>query len=110
MLCIVAVYARLLALVLLVACVSAITQTGTWRGPADIACVGEGHSMRPDRRSDELITSVAETRDLVALPPEQPGAVCGASVTVASQAVRVPISGALRQHRRPGAPRGPPVG
>src|SRR5688572_2189197 len=109
MLRIVSVYARLLALVLLVACVSAITQTGTWRGPADIACVGEGHSMRPDRRSDELMVSIAETRDPVALPPEQPGAVCGASVTVAWQGVRAAMSVALRQHRRPGAPRGPPI-
>jgi hypothetical protein len=110
MLRIVVVYARLLAVVLVVACVSAITQTGTWRGPADIACVGEGHSMRPDRRSDELIASVAETHDSVALPPEQPGAVCGASVMVAPQGVRAAMSVAVRQHRRPGAPRGPPIG
>ena len=109
MLAMVASYARLVALLLVVACMSAITQTGNWRGPADIACVGEGHSMRPDRRFDELIAWIGDADELAVLPlpPLPTRAVIPVHSSASSERAVQAVT--LLHSFRPGAPRGPPL-
>jgi hypothetical protein len=102
-------HARLIALVLMVACLSATTQTGSWRGPADIACVGEGHSMRPDRRRDELIAWIAEADDHEAFLPPPPRAVVEGQVPIAGASSPRTASLPLLRRRHAAVPRGPPI-
>jgi hypothetical protein len=51
---------RLVAVVLAVVCITATMQTGSWRGPADLASVGEGHSRLPDRPFDALLEQLVD--------------------------------------------------
>ena len=109
MLATVASYARLVALLLVVVCMSAITQTGNWRGPADIACVGEGHSMRPDRRFDELIAWIGDADELAVLPLSPLLARVAIPMHSPSSSERAVQAMPLPHSFHPGAPRGPPL-
>jgi hypothetical protein len=98
--------ARLLAMLLLAVCITATLQTGEWRGPADLASVGEGHSMPPDRRLDAFLDQLAADDDGACLC----GASCYGDGDVVQLAAVTPLRAvpSSRTRHRPGAPRGPP--